>query len=743
MKKKRESYKFEITPVSALAEKVRGGGQAVKRDGRIVPFDKTPITEAIEAANCECGGPLSHRAVLDIAQDIENRSRNLCRPAGIEEIQDMVVEDLGKLSPAVAEAYQSYRLSSAKLREAERINDQYEALLKGENEELNTENANKNPKKINAVNSYMGDTGNKAFQELDAISRSDRTLVSCLAQHAAGIIHINDFAQWGMRMHNCGLGNLEDIFRNGTVINGIHIEPVQRLRSAASITAQVIGQVRSCQYGGFTFSLSAFAYLVDKTRQEIRRELEADFPGMDVEAAVEKRLAREIKDSMQSLYYDINTLMDTGGQIPFVTMHMDTTEVADGQEKEDLALLISEVLKQRKAGVRNEKGLRTITTFPKLVFVTSEDNIEDDAPYHYLLEEAATCTASAMTPDFISAKISREMKDGQVIPVMGCRSALNPYVDEDGNPVKYGRFNQGVCTLNLPDIALSSGGDFDVFWELFEMRMETVHQVLKMRHETLEGTKAKTAPILWQHGVYARLDADDVIDPLLHGGYSTISAGYAGLAETVQYMTGKSHTQEGGREFGMEIMEKMNEFCDKWKEEEDLLYSVYGTPIESTTDKFASCLKARFGEIEGITDKGYVTNSYHVPVTEEIDAFDKLAVEAPFQKLSKGGSITYIETPDMSGNIEALISLIHYMHDHNYYAEFNMRIDLCLECGYRGEHEVVYDADGTGHFRCPNCGNTDPEKQDITRRICGYLAKFSQGWNKGRLAEIAARVLHI
>jgi ribonucleoside-triphosphate reductase len=721
----------------------------IKRNGSEVDFDITKIIRAVGKANeaVDEGVRMTALQIQRIAESVVLSCENLGRSPSVEEIQDMVEHQIMAHGAfEVAKAYITYRYTRALVRQSNTTDDKILSLIECNNEEAKQENSNKNPVVNSTQRDYMAgevsrDITNRILLPKDIVEA-----------HQEGIIHFHDSDYYAQHMHNCDLVNLEDMLQNGTVITGTLIERPHSFSTACNIATQIIAQVASNQYGGQSISLTHLAPFVQVSREKIMRELkqETEKIGLslnDDELArlTESRLRDEIKRGVQTIQYQVVTLLTTNGQAPFVTVFMYLNEAKNEQEKKDLAVIIEEVLEQRYQGVKNEKGVWVTPAFPKLIYVLEEDNIHEDSPYYYLTKLAAKCTAKRMVPDYISEKKMLELKidkngEGHCYPCMGCRSFLTPYVDEDGNPKYYGRFNQGVVTLNLPDVALSSGGNLEKFWKIFDERLELCHRALMCRHERLKGTLSDAAPILWQYGACARLKKGEPIDKLLYGGYSTISLGYAGLYECVKFMTGKSHTDPSATPFALEIMEYMNAACRRWKEKHNIDFSLYGTPLESTTYKFAKCLQRRFGIIPGITDKGYITNSYHVHVTEKIDAFTKLRFEAQFQHLSPGGAISYVEVPNMQNNLEAVLEVMKFIYDNIIYAELNTKSDYCQVCGYDGEIEIVED-EGKLIWKCPQCGNTDQDKMNVARRTCGYIG--TQFWNQGRTQEIKERVLHL
>lgn len=732
----------------------------IKRDGRESKFDRQKIVNAItkasnqvEATNPKAAVPKD--IISAIATRLANRYRSRSYASGVEDIQDDIETELMKEKYyEVARAYINFRRDKEHLRQANTTDASILSLIEQDNEEIKQENSNKNPTVNSVQRDYMAGEVSKDITERYLLPPD------IVEAHKNGIIHFHDADYFAQKMYNCCLSNLDDMLQNGTVISGTMIEKPHSFSTACTITTQIIAQVSSNQYGGQSISLTHLAPFVDISRKKLYRTVNAELDGLEVpqeriDEIVEKRLKEEIKRGIQTIQYQVVTLLTTNGQAPFLTVYMYLNEAKTEQEKADLAMIIEEVLNQRIEGVKNESGVWVTPAFPKLIYVLEEDNITEDAPYYYLTELAARCTAKRMVPDYISEKIMLELK-GDVYTPMGCRSFLTPdrFTDsgignisnagnyEEGKHRYYGRFNQGVVTINLVDIALSSERDIKKFWKIYDERLELCHRALRIRHERLLGTPSDVAPILWQYGAIARLEKGEPIDKLLYNGYSTISLGYAGLYECVKYMTGKSHTDEtGGKEFGLAVMQHLNDACEMWKSAENIDYSVYGTPIESTTYKFAKCLQKRFGVIEDVTDHNYITNSYHVNVREEIDAFTKLGFEADFQKLSPGGAISYIEVPDMQSNIKAVISVMQYIYDHIMYAEINTKSDYCQCCGYDGEIEIATDEDSKLVWRCPNCGNTDQSKLNVARRTCGYIG--TQFWNQGRTQEIKDRVLHL
>lgn len=719
----------------------------IKRSGAEVDFDISKIIAAIYKANAVVGedDKLKKAQVDRIANTVENQCMSMNRAMSVEEIQDMVEDGIMRENAyEVARRYITYRYVQSIKRKQNTTDDKILALIECDNEEVKQENSNKNPTVASVQRDYMAGEVSKDLTERILL---DSEIVEA---HKAGILHFHDADYFAQHMHNCDLVNLEDMLQNGTVISGTFIEKPHSFSTACNIATQIIAQVASSQYGGQSISLTHLAPFVDISRQKIRDEVEAEMYGLNVsterkEEIIEKRLRREITKGVQTIQYQVVTLMTTNGQAPFITVFMYLNEAKNEREKEDLALIVEEMIRQRYQGVKNEDGVWVTPAFPKLIYVLEEDNVRPGTRYYHLTKLAAKCTAKRLVPDYVSEKKMFEYKidkngNGNCYTPMGCRSFLTPYVDENGKPKYYGRFNQGVVTINLVDVALSSGGDTTKFWNIFEERLELCHRALRARHERLKGTPSDVAPILWQHGALSRLKKGEPIDKLLYGGYSTISLGYAGLYECVKYMTGKSHTDDVAKPFALSVMQKMNDKCNEWKQAENIDYSPYGTPLESTTYKFAKSLQKRFGIIEGITDKNYITNSYHVHVSEDIDAFTKLKFESEFQKLSPGGAISYVEVPNMQDNLEAVMSLLGFIYDNIMYAELNTKSDYCQECGFDGEIKIVKDA-GKLVWKCPKCGNTDQSKLNVARRTCGYIG--TQFWNQGRTQEIADRVLHL
>ena len=720
----------------------------IKRNGAEVPFDITKIITAVTKASDSVSGQsrLTKDQITQIAAAVTDQCQALNRAVSVEEVQDMVENQLMDIKAHdVARHYITYRYVQSLKRQTNTTDERILSLIECQNEEVKQENANKNPTVNSVQRDYMA---GEISKDLTARLLLDPEIVKA---HQEGLIHFHDSDYFAQHMHNCDLVNLEDMLQNGTVISGTYIEKPHSFSTACNIATQIIAQVASNQYGGQSISLTHLAPFVDVSRKKIAAEVELEMEGLDVSAErkkeiVERRLRNEINRGVQTIQYQVVTLMTTNGQAPFITVFMYLGEARNPQEKADLAIIIEETIRQRYQGVKNEAGVWITPAFPKLIYVLEEDNIRPGAPYYYLTELAAKCTAKRMVPDYISEKKMLELKvdkngEGHCYTCMGCRSFLTPYVDpETGKPKYYGRFNQGVVTINLVDVALSSGGNFEKFWKIFDERLDLCHRALQARHKRLLGTPSDAAPILWQYGALARLKKGEKIDKLLFGGYSTISLGYAGLYECVKYMTGKSHTDAGAKPFALSVMQHMNDKCNEWKKAENMDYSLYGTPLESTTYKFAKCLQKRFGIVEGITDKNYITNSYHVHVSEPIDAFTKLKFEADFQRLSPGGAISYVEVPNMQDNLEAVMSVLQFIYDNIMYAELNTKSDYCQVCGYDGEIKIVED-DGKLVWECPKCGNRDQNKLNVARRTCGYIG--TQFWNQGRTQEIKDRVLHL
>ena len=724
----------------------------IKRNGSEVDFDLNKIVVAVTKANAACEKQeLTASQIQEIAEYVEFKTVKANRALSVEEIQDIVEDQImAQGAFEVARRYVRYRYTRSLIRKANTTDNQILSLIECNNEEVKQENSNKNPTVNSVQRDYMAGEVSKDITKRILLPQD------IVEAHEAGIIHFHDSDYFAQHMHNCDLVNLEDMLQNGTVISGTMIEKPHSFSTACNIATQIIAQVASSQYGGQSISLAHLAPFVQISREKIRasvqKEAEAFGATADQEQInkiAEERLRDEIRRGVQTIQYQVVTLLTTNDQAPFVTVFMYLGEAKNAQEKADLAMIIEETLRQRIQGVKNEKGVWITPAFPKLIYVLEEDNIHEGAPYWYLTELAAKCTAKRMVPDYISEKKMLEYKvdkngEGHCYTCMGCRSFLTPYIDPKTNkPKYYGRFNQGVVTLNLVDIACSSGGDMDKFWKIFDERLELCYRALMCRHNRLKGTLSDAAPILWQYGALARLEKGEKIDKLLYGGYSTISLGYAGLYECTRYMTGKSHTDDegGGKAFALSVMQHLNDACDKWKKQENIDFSIYGTPLESTTYKFAKCLQKRFGIIKGVTDKNYITNSYHVHVSEPIDAFTKLKFESEFQRLSPGGAISYVEVPNMQQNIPAVLQVMQYIYDNIMYAELNTKSDYCQCCGYDGEIKIVENADGKLIWQCPNCGNTDQDKMNVARRTCGYIG--TQYWNQGRTQEIKDRVLHL
>ena len=722
----------------------------IKRSGAEVDFDPKKIEIAVKKAN-ESVVPserMSDIQIKRIAEDVESAAVNVNRSLSVEEIQDMVEDQImNQRAFSVARRYITYRYQRALVRKSNTTDEQILSLIECNNEEVKQENSNKNPTVNSVQRDYMAGEVSKDITKRLLL---DSDIVEA---HEQGLIHFHDADYFAQHMHNCDLVNLEDMLQNGTVISGTLIEKPHSFSTACNIATQIIAQVASCQYGGQSISLAHLAPFVDISRKKIYADVCDEFSDIGapiddakVKEITEKRLLNEVAKGVQMIQYQVVTLMTTNGQAPFVTVFMYLNEAKNEQEKKDLALIIEEVLKQRYQGVKNEKGVWITPAFPKLIYVLEEDNVTEGSKYWYLTKLAAKCTAKRMVPDYISEKVMLKNKidkngEGHCYTCMGCRSFLTPYVDENGKPKYYGRFNQGVVTVNLVDIGLSAEKDMDKFWEIFDSRMELCHRALQARHERLTGTVSDAAPILWQYGALLRLKKGETIDKYLHGGYSTLSLGYAGLWECVYSMIGKKLTEPEGEKFGLEIMKKLNEYTAKWKAAENIDYSLYGTPLESTTYKFAKCLQKRFGNVKGVTDRNYITNSYHVHVTEDIDAFDKLALESKFQALSPGGAISYVEVPNMQNNLDAVLSVMQFIYDNIMYAELNTKSDYCHNCGFDGEIEIKENKDGKLVWTCPNCGNTDEDTMNVARRTCGYIG--TQFWNQGRTQEIKERVLHL
>lgn len=716
----------------------------IKRNGAEEVFDIKKIVIAVTKADSSSEGrSLTDSQIEDIAEFVEFKCNKLNRAVSVEEIQDLVEDQIMATGAfELAKRYVRYRYKRSLVRKANTTDNRILSLIECNNEDVKQENSNKNPAVNSVQRDYMaGEVSRDLTQRMllpEDIVEADKE----------GIIHFHDSDYYAQHMHNCDLVNLEDMLQNGTVISGTMIEKPHSFSTACNIATQIIAQVASNQYGGQSISLAHLAPFVqvsrDKIRAEVLQEMEMvgiDYPKQVLNDIVEGRLKKEIIKGVQTIEYQVITLMTTNGQAPFLTVFMYLNEAKDEREKKDLAMIIEETLKQRYKGVKNEAGVWVTPAFPKLIYVLEEDNIDEGSPYFYLTELAAKCTSKRLVPDYISEKKMKELKEGNCFPVMGCRSALSPWKDENGNYKFYGRFNQGVVTINLVDVALSSGGDEDKFWKVFDERLDLCYRAIMCRHNRLKGTLSDAAPILWQFGALARLKKGEKIDNLLYGGYSTISLGYAGLYECVKYMTGKSHTDPSATQFALDVMKYMNKACDRWKEETNIGFSIYGSPIESTTYKFAKCLQKRFGIIPGVTDKSYITNSYHVNVCEPIDAFDKLKFESQFQALSTGGAISYVEVPNMQDNIPAVLQVIRFIYDNIMYAELNTKSDYCQECGFDGEIQIVTSEDGKLEWECPHCGNRNQDTLNVARRTCGYIG--TQFWNQGRTQEIKERVLHL
>lgn len=722
----------------------------IKRNGQEAIFDEVKITNAIIGANKEVVETerLSEEEIDNITNDIKYKCQKMKRALSVEEIQNLVEDELMKLNAfSVARKYITYRFQRALARQSNTTDDQILSLIECANEEVKQENSNKNPTVNSVQRDYMAGEVSKD------LTRRILLPEDIVKAHDEGLIHFHDADYFSQHMHNCDLVNLEDMLQNGTVISETMIEKPKSFSTACNVATQIIAQVASSQYGGQSITLSHLAPFVDVSRQKFRKEVKEEFETIGLElddekinALAEERLKKEITKGVQTIQYQVVTLMTTNGQAPFITVFMYLNEVPEGRLRDDLAMIIEETLKQRMKGVKNEKGVYITPAFPKLIYALQENNIEPNSQYYYLTELAARCSAKRLVPDYISEKVMKELKvdqngNGHCYPSMGCRSFLTPYIDENGKPKYYGRFNQGVVTINLVDVACSSKRDMNKFWQIFDERLELCYRALMCRHERLKGTPSDVAPILWQHGALARLKKGETIDKLLYGGYSTISLGYAGLYECVKYMTGKSHTDPSATPFAIEVMQHLNDACTKWKEKENIDFSLYGTPIESTTYKFAKCLQKRFGKIEGVTDKNYITNSYHIHVTEHINAFDKLTFESQFQKLSPGGAISYVEVPDMQDNIDAVLAVMKHIYNNIMYAELNTKSDYCMACGYDGEIQIEKDENGKLIWVCPNCGNKNQDMMSVARRTCGYIG--TQFWNQGRTQEIKERVLHL
>ncbi len=716
----------------------------IKRNGTEVVFDNSKIVAAVEKANTEVPEieRLTKEEIEDITKSVEEECSSMSRTLNVEEIQNLVEDEIMKREHfSVARKYITYRYKRALVRKANTTDDQILSLIECANEEVKQENSNKNPTINSVQRDYMAGEVSKDITKRLLLPED------VVKAHEDGIIHFHDSDYFAQHMHNCCLVNLEDMLQNGTVISETMIEKPKSFSTACNVATQIIAQVASSQYGGQSITLSHLAPFVDISRKKYRKIVAENMKNEGIEVTeeqinslAEKNVKEEIKRGVQILQYQVITLMTTNGQAPFVTVFMYLDEVEESL-RNDLAMIIEEVLKQRLLGIKNEKGVYVTPAFPKLIYVLEEDNISEDSPYWYLTELAASCTAKRMVPDYISEKVMKELKEGNCYPCMGCRSFLTVYKDENNKPKFYGRFNQGVVTLNLVDIACSSGKDMDKFWDIFDERLDLCYKALMCRHERLKNTPSDVAPILWQYGALARLKKGETLDKLLYNGYSTISLGYAGLYECVKYMTGKSHTDPSATGFALSVMQHLNDACEKWRKETNIDFSLYGSPIESTTYKFAKCLQKRFGIVEGITDKSYITNSYHVNVREKIDAFDKLSFESQFQKLSPGGAVSYVEVPNMNNNIPAVLAVMKHIYNNIMYAELNTKSDYCMECGYDGEIEIVQDENDKLLWKCPNCGNTNQNRMSVARRTCGYIG--TQFWNQGRTQEIKERELHL
>ena len=716
----------------------------IKRNGTEVVFDNSKIVAAVEKANTEVPEieRLTKEEIEDITKSVEEECSSMSRTLNVEEIQNLVEDEIMKREHfSVARKYITYRYKRALVRKANTTDDQILSLIECANEEVKQENSNKNPTINSVQRDYMAGEVSKDITKRLLLPED------VVKAHEDGIIHFHDADYFAQHMHNCCLVNLEDMLQNGTVISETMIEKPKSFSTACNVATQIIAQVASSQYGGQSITLSHLAPFVDISRKKYRKIVAENMKNEGIEVTeeqinslAEKNVKEEIKRGVQILQYQVITLMTTNGQAPFVTVFMYLDEVEESL-RNDLAMIIEEVLKQRLLGIKNEKGVYVTPAFPKLIYVLEEDNISEDSPYWYLTELAARCTAKRMVPDYISEKVMKELKEGNCYPCMGCRSFLTVYKDENNKPKFYGRFNQGVVTLNLVDIACSSGKDMDKFWDIFDERLDLCYKALMCRHERLKNTPSDVAPILWQYGALARLKKGETLDKLLYNGYSTISLGYAGLYECVKYMTGKSHTDPSATGFALSVMQHLNDACEKWRKETNIDFSLYGSPIESTTYKFAKCLQKRFGIVEGITDKSYITNSYHVNVREKIDAFDKLSFESQFQKLSPGGAVSYVEVPNMNNNIPAVLAVMKHIYNNIMYAELNTKSDYCMECGYDGEIEIVQDENDKLLWKCPNCGNTNQNRMSVARRTCGYIG--TQFWNQGRTQEIKERELHL
>ena len=716
----------------------------IKRNGAEEDFDINKIVVAVSKANVAAGkSKLSMEQIKDIADYVEYKCDKLNRAVSVEEIQDMVENQIMSTGAfELAKDYVRYRFQRSLIRKANTTDNRILSLIECNNEDVKQENSNKNPTVNSVQRDYMAGEVSKDLTKRMLLPQD------IVEADKEGIIHFHDSDYFAQHMHNCDLVNLEDMLMNGTVISETRIEKPHSFSTACNIATQIIAQVASNQYGGQSISLAHLAPFVDVSRKKIYAEVQEEVKTFGcmpsekvIHEVVENRLRKEVTKGVQTIQYQVITLMTTNGQAPFLTVFMYLNEAKNEREKKDLAMIIEETLKQRCQGVKNESGVWITPAFPKLIYVLEEDNVNEGTEYYYLTEMAAKCTAKRLVPDYISEKKMMELKEGNCFPVMGCRSALSPWKDENGNYKFYGRFNQGVVTINLVDVALSSGGDMEAFWKIFDERLDLCYRALMCRHNRLRGTLSDAAPILWQNGALARLKKGETIDRLLYGGYSTISLGYAGLYECVKYMTGKSHTDQAATPFALEVMEYMNKACNRWKDETNIGFSIYGSPIESTTYKFAKCLQKRFGIIEGVTDRSYITNSYHVNVSEEIDAFSKLKFESQFQALSTGGAISYVEVPNMQNNIPAVLGIIRYIYDNIMYAELNTKSDFCQECGFDGEIQIVTDESGKLVWECPKCGNRDENKLNVARRTCGYIG--TQFWNQGRTQEIKERVLHL
>ncbi len=722
----------------------------IKRSGTEVDFDASKIDSAVSKANVEAAENvrLTDEQIKDISEYIENLCEELGRTLNVEEIQDLVENKIMEYQAyEVARKYITYRYKRSLVRKSNSTDEQILSLIEYDNEEVKQENSNKNPVINSVQRDYMAGEVSKDITKRFLLPEE------VVKAHEEGIIHFHDADYFAQHMHNCCLVNLEDMLQNGTVISEVMIERPKSFSTACNIATQSIAQIASSQYGGQSITLSHLAPFVDVSRQKLRKIVRQEFEEAGLPLSEEKinevaemRVKEEIKRGVQMIQYQVITLMTTNGQAPFVTVFMYLNEVEEGRLRDDLALVIEEMLRQRILGVKNESGVYVTPAFPKLIYVLEEDNIREGSKYWHITKLAAECTAKRMVPDYISEKKMLELKvdkngEGHCYPCMGCRSFLTPYVDKDGKPKYYGRFNQGVVTINLVDVACSSEGNMDKFWRIFDERLELCHRALMCRHERLLDTPSDVAPILWQYGALARLKKGEKINDLLYNGYSTISLGYAGLCECTRYMTGKSHTDPEATPFALEVMQHMNDACKKWREESNIDFSLYGTPLESTTYKFSKCLQKRFGIIPGVTDKNYITNSYHVHVTEEIDAFSKLSFEAQFQKLSPGGAVSYVEVPNMQNNIDAVLAVMQHIYDNIMYAELNTKSDYCQDCGYDGEIQIVSDIHGKLIWQCPNCGNTEQNRMNVARRTCGYIG--TQYWNQGRTQEIRERVMHL